>query len=151
MKIRYPIILTLSCILLLGTSGCQVGSKGQVLRADQRQVFRAHQGQVTLRSFQTRAFATTDKRMTLRTVIATLQDLGFLVDEADETLGSVTATKLDGYTLRLTVTVRPRSATQLLVRANAQYNLRAIEDPQPYQDFFTALQKAMFLTAHAVY
>ena len=89
--------------------------------------------------------------MTLRTVIATLQDLGFVVDEADEVLGSVSATKLDGYRLRLTVIARPRGESQLLVRANAQYNLRAIEDPQPYQDFFTALQQAMFLTAHAVY
>ena len=142
MKVRSLIILTLSCILLAGISGCQTGSKSQVLRADE--------SQVKLRSFQTRSFETTDKRMTLRTVIATLQDLGFVVDEADDVLGSVTATKLDGYKLRLTVIVRPRGETQLLVRANAQYKLRAIEDPQPYQDFFTALQKAMFLTAQAV-
>jgi len=25
-----------------------------------------------------------------------------------------------------------------------------VEDPQPYQQFFTALEKAMFLTAHEV-
>ncbi len=149
MKLRSPIILVLSFILLLGTSGC--GSNGKALRADQRQVLHAGHSQVRLRSFQTRAFATTDMRMTLRTVIATLQDLGFLVDEADAVLGSVSATKLDGYTLRLTVTVRPSGTTQLLVRVNAQYNLRAIEDPQQYQDFFTALEKAMFLTANAVY
>ncbi len=142
MRFLSPIVLILTCLVLLGTSGCHVSSQ-QVLRADH--------SQVALRSFQTRAFATTDKRMTLRTVIATLQDLGFLVETADEALGSVTATKLDGYTVRLTVTVRPRDATQLLVRASAQYNLRVIEDPKPYQDFFTALQKAMFLTAHAVY
>ncbi len=143
MKVRSPIVLILSCLLLFGTSGCHVGSKQQLLRTDH--------SQVALRSFQTRAFATNDKRMTLRTVIATLQDLGFLVDTADEALGSVTATKLDGYTVRLTVTVRPRDATQLLVRVSAQYNSRVIDDPKPYQDFFTALQKAMFLTAHAVY
>lgn len=143
MTVRAPVIIIVVYVLLLGTSGCQMGSKGQILRADK--------SQVELRSFQTRAFATTDKQMTLRTVIATLQDLGFVVDEADEVLGSVSATKLDGYRLRLQVIVRPRGETQLLVRASAQYNLRAIEDPQPYQDFFTALQQAMFLTAHAVY
>ncbi len=144
MTVRSPvIIIVVVYVLLLGTSGCHMGSKGQILRADK--------SQVELRSFQTRAFATTDKRMTLRTVIATLQDLGFVVDEADGVLGSVSATKLDGYRLRLTVIVRPRGETQLLVRASAQYNLRVIEDPQPYQDFFTALQQAMFLTAHAVY
>ncbi len=143
MKVRAPVIITLVYVLLLGTSGCHMGSKAQILRADK--------SQVELRSFQTRAFATTDKRMALRTVMATLQDLGFVVDEADEVLGSVSATKLDGYRLRLQVIVRPRGETQLLVRASAQYNLRTIEDPQPYQDFFTALQQAMFLTAHAVY
>ena len=31
------------------------------------------------------------------------------------------------------------------VRANAQFNLTAIEDPGPYQDFFTSLDKGLFL------
>lgn len=106
--------------------------------------------QVELRNMQTRAFDTTDKTMMLRTVIATLQDLGFIIDKADEDLGAITATKFSGYQIRMTVTVRPRGETQLLVRANALYNLKAIEDPQPYQDFFSSLSKALFLTAHNV-
>jgi hypothetical protein len=108
------------------------------------------QSAVALRSFQQRAFDTTDKEKTLRTVIATLQDLSFVVDKADLDLGTVSATKLDGYQLRITVTVRPRGATQTLVRANAQYLDQAVEDPQPYQDFFAALEKSMFLTAQQV-
>ena len=86
----------------------------------------------------------------LRTVIATLQDLGFIVDKADETLGTVSGTKLSGYALRITVIVRPRGETQMLVRANAQYNIHAVEDPEAYQQFFESLSKAMFLTAHQV-
>ena len=86
----------------------------------------------------------------LRTTMATLQDLGFVIDNADETLGSVSATKLDRYALRMTVTIRPRGRTQTMVRANAQYRLHAVEDPEPYQQFFDALGKAMFLTAHEV-
>ena len=104
--------------------------------------------QVQLRSIQTRAFDTTDKVKTLRTVISTLQDLGFVIDKADSTLGIVSATKLEDYILRITVTVRPRGETQLLVRANAQYNVEPIKDPELYQQFFTSLEKAMFLTAH---
>ncbi len=50
----------------------------------------------------------------------------------------------------MTVTVRPRSPTQLLVRANAQYNASAVEDPLPYQQFFAALERSMFLTAQRV-
>ena len=100
-----------------------------------------------LRSFQSRVFDTTDKQKTLRTIISTLQDLGFIVDKADDVLGSVSGTKLDGYQLRMTVTVRPKGETRLLVRANAQYNIYPVEDPEPYQQFFSALEKSMFLTA----
>jgi hypothetical protein len=100
-----------------------------------------------LRSIQTRAFETTDREKTLRAVISTLQDLGFVVDKADAKLGLVSATKLDSYALRITVTVRSRGNTHMLVRANAQYEVTPVVDPEPYQHFFTALQKAMFLTA----
>jgi hypothetical protein len=116
----------------------------------QERLLESDKSQVALRSIQTRAFDTADKEKTLRTIMATLQDLGFVVDKADATLGSVTATKLDKYALRMTVTVRPRGQSQLLVRANAQYQLEPVVDPQPYQDFFAALEKAMFLAAHEV-
>jgi 16S rRNA G527 N7-methylase RsmG len=115
-----------------------------------KQVLATNESQVKLRAIQTRAFDTTDRDKMLRTVIATLQDLGFIVDKADNVLGAVSATKLDRYTLRMTVSVRPRGETQLLVRANAQYNITAVEDPEPYQQFFDALSKAIFLTAHQV-
>lgn len=138
---RSMIALVSVATCFLATS-CQMSSKQQILATPQ--------SQVSLRSIQTRAFDTTEKNKTLRTVIATLQDLGFIVDKADETLGTVSATKLDGYQLRMTVTVRPRGKTQLLVRASAQYQNTAVDDPQPYQDFFTALGKSMFLTAHSV-
>ncbi|GJL84907.1 MAG: hypothetical protein DHS20C02_06820 [Micavibrio sp.] len=106
------------------------------------------ESQVAIRQIQTRAFDTTNNTKTLRTVIATLQDLGFVIDKADKELGTVSGTKLDGYQLRMTVTTRPRGKKQTLVRANATYNVTPVEDPEPYQQFFTALEKAMFLTAH---
>ncbi|MGW8324302.1 MAG: hypothetical protein ACWGNI_01270 [Desulfobacterales bacterium] len=115
-----------------------------------KQILATKESQVKLRSIQTRVFDTTDRETMLRTVIATLQDLGFIVDKADDVLGAVSATKLDMYTLRMTVSVRPRGETQLLVRANAQYNITAVEDPEPYQQFFDALSKAIFLTAQQV-
>lgn len=128
-------------ILAMGVSGCAPSTKA---------VLETEASAVQLRSIQSRAFDTTDSEKTLRTVIATLQDLGFVVDKADAVLGSVSATKLSGYQLRMTVTVRPRGEKQLLVRANAQYQERAIEDPGPYQDFFAALEKSMFLAAQQV-
>ena len=115
-----------------------------------RQILATQESQVKLRAIQTRVFDATDTDKMLRTVIATLQDLGFIVDKADPVLGAVSGTKLDQYILRMTVSVRPRGDTQLLVRANAQYNITAVENPEPYQQFFDALSKAVFLTAHPV-
>ncbi len=133
------IFLVVAVVLL---AACQTNSRDQVLATDKNQV--------ALRAIQQRVFDATDKETTLRTVIATMQDLGFVIDKADNVLGSVSGTKLDGYQLRMTVTVRPRGETQLIVRANAQYNLTAVEDPEPYQQFFAALQRSMFLTAQQV-
>lgn len=111
------------------------------------QILALDSSQVQLRQIQTRAFDTRDKAQTLRTIIATFQDLGFVVDKADQDLGTVSATKMAGYALRMTASVRPRNEKQLLVRVNAQYNTSTVEDPEPYQDFFVALEKAMFLAA----
>jgi len=122
-------------------TGCAVGNQ---------KVLETGASAVELRSFQQRAFDTTDTQKTLRTVIATLQDLSFVIDKADAELGTVSATKLSGYQVRITVTVRQRGEKQVLVRANAQYMDKAVEDPKPYQDFFTSLEKSMFLTAHQI-
>lgn len=134
-------IVLISVLICGATVGCQ---------SSQRHVMESEESQVKLRSIQTRAFDTTDRTKMLRTAVATLQDLGFVVDSANDDIGTVTATKLDGYALRMSVTVRPRGNTQLLVRASGQYNLQAVVAPEPYQNFFAALEKSIFLTAHQV-
>ncbi len=48
---------------------------------------------------------------------------------------------------RITITLRPRGKTQLMVRASVQYNIRAVEDPELYQKFFKTLRQSMFLSA----
>lgn len=126
------------CIVL---TGCGTSKK---------QLLATSKSQLQLRSIQTRAFDTTDREKTLRTIIATMQDLGFVIDNANYTLGSVSGTKLDNFQLRMSVTVRPRGETQLLVRAGMQFNVTQVDDPEPYQQFFTALGRAMFLEAQEV-
>ena len=136
MRNRVVLILTVFSFFVVGCA------------TTQQRLLDSDSSQVQLRSIQTRAFDTTDKEKALRTIMSTLQDLGFVIDKADATLGTVSATKLSNYALRITVTVRPRGETQLLVRANAQYNVQPVTEPEPYQQFFVALEKAMFLTAH---
>jgi len=142
MSRRFLRVAVLLALAMAPLAACQTDSRDQVLATSQ--------SQLALRQIQSRAFDTTDRDRMLRTVISTLQDLSFVIDKADATLGSVSGTKLDGYQLRMTVTVRPRGETQLIVRANAQYNITPVEDPEPYQQFFAALEKSVFLTAHAV-
>jgi PBP1b-binding outer membrane lipoprotein LpoB len=134
------IIAVLSIVVLV--SGCATTAN---------KAFQTPEGQVKLRSMQTRAFDTTDIKKMMQTVISTMQDLNFVIDKADLALGSVSGTKfVQQSVVTMTVSVRERGEKQLLVRANAQYGTQDVTDAATYQDFFTALEKAMFLTAQQV-
>ena len=124
-------------------SGCATTHDARILGAD---------NQVESRSMQTRSFDTSDKNIVVRNVISTLQDLSFVIDKADTDLGTVSATRLyNGNKVRMTVTARSSSTNKsTIVRANAQYNLKPIENPKIYQDFFSSLSKSLFLSANAV-
>jgi len=150
------------------------------------QIWLSEESQVKLRAAQSRLFDTTNRVAVLEAVVATMQDLGFMVEVLDQQLGIVSAKKyvdlerptfLDpSYLLyrpdallilsrnihtwgpflhrsdlvRLTATVRKRNDAQLVLRASAQFYLRAVEDPAPYQQFFRALEQALFLQGIAV-
>ena len=107
------------------------------------------ESQLEIRSMQTRAFATADENKALRAIVATLQDFGFVIDKADEALGTITASRIDKYPIRLTITVRPRREAQILVRMNAHYD-RPVRDPLIYQNFFTSLANSMFLAENPI-
>jgi|688.fasta_scaffold171305_4 hypothetical protein len=49
--------------------------------------------------------------------------------------------------VRITVTVRSRNDRQTVVRASAQFYLRAVENAEPYQRFFAALANALAIEA----
>jgi hypothetical protein len=104
--------------------------------------------QLQKRSYESRIFDTSDKEMVLRAIISTLQDLGFVTDRADFTLGTVSGTKYERYQIKITVSVRPKGKDRMMVRANAQFNIEPINDPKQYQDFFSSLEKSLFLAAH---
>jgi len=135
--------LVLACSVVALLQGC-APVHDQVLDTSETQT------QLQLRQVQSKTFETSDKERTMRAVIATLQDLGFVIDKADLTLGTVSATKLDGYAMRMTVSVRPKGEGKMVVRANAQMNTSPVTAPAPYQSFFRALERSLFLAAHSV-
>jgi hypothetical protein len=106
--------------------------------------------QMKLRSFQTRSFDEVDRKQAIRGVIAALQDLGFIIERANEPLGLVTAARFaePNYydVLGVTVTVRPQEGGGVMIRANAIFNNKPIEDAKPYQNFFATLERSLFIT-----
>ena len=52
--------------------------------------------------------------------------------------------------VRFTATIRTRGESQLVVRTSAQFYLQAVEEPGPYQQFFRALEQALFLQGQSV-
>ncbi len=107
------------------------------------------EAQMKLRSFQTRAFDVKDRKVAMRSVIAVLQDLGFIIERANEPLGLVTAARFaepNFYdVVGVTVTVRPEAQDRMMIRANAVYNNKPIEDPKVYQNFFATLERSLFI------
>jgi hypothetical protein len=134
-----PAIYLISAVMLVGCA-----------TTNERVLDVGEETQLQKRSYESRVFDTSDKEKVLRATISTLQDLGFVIDRADLTIGTVSATKFENYTVKITVSVRPKGNDRLVVRANAQYNLNPVEDPKQYQDFFTSLEKSLFLAAHEV-
>ncbi len=137
MKLLLPILLICASLL----SGCATTNERVLDMGDETQLQK--------RSYQSRIFETADKEKVLRAIISTLQDLGFVIDRADLMLGSISATKQGRNQIRITVSVRPKGSDRMLVRANAQLNISPIEDPKEYQNFFSSLEKSLFLTAQA--
>jgi hypothetical protein len=145
-----------SAILALAALAC-IAALSSCASSPESGVLSSPESQLKLRSAQSRAYDTTDRLMVLRGVVATLQDLEFMIEAADAALGLVTARKLLlprdtllGSNLMLTVTVRPRGEKQMLVRLNAEFNRRAVEDPEVYQSFFVALGRTLFMSGHEV-
>ncbi|MBP5429587.1 MAG: hypothetical protein J6Y25_01675 [Elusimicrobiaceae bacterium] len=104
--------------------------------------------QVATRNYQTRSFDTTDKVNVMNNIVATMQDLGFVIEKADKEIGTISGFSFTNQTT-MTVSVRPQGKS-MIVRANASKGTRAITEPQAYQNFFNALSQSLFLTANEV-
>lgn len=145
---RASIVAALAAALLLW-QGCAA-------TPPERGVLGGGESQLKLRSIQSRAYDTRDRQRVLRGVIATLQDLEFMIEAADAELGTITARRFvmiktfGVNNMIMTVTVQPYGEARMLVRANAEFNNQRVEDPLVYQNFFTALGKSLFLAGQQV-
>lgn len=112
-------------------------------------LFAPTDAQMKLRSFQTRTFDVKDRQIAVRGVISVLQDLGFIIERANEPLGLVTAARFSepNYLaiVGVTVTVRSQADGRMMIRVNAIHNNKPIEDPKVYQNFFASLERSLFI------
>jgi hypothetical protein len=182
----YGIIGTTFLCAFLIQSCSPYESRHQNQWNSREQIWLSEASQLKVRSAQTRAFDTTDRRRMFEAIISTMQDLDFNVELLDEELGIISGKKFveiedsmgtdPSYLLyrpdtlllltrnvhawgpfryrsnlvRFTATIRTRGDSQLIVRANAQFYLQAVEEPGPYQQFFRALEQALFLQGRSV-
>ncbi len=104
--------------------------------------------QAALREMQTRSFEVSNRQQAMRGVIAALQDLGFIIERANEPLGLVTAARFAepryADVVAVTVTVRPLAEDKMEIRTNAIYNNQPISDAKVYQNFFATLERSLF-------
>ncbi len=104
--------------------------------------------QMKMRNLQTRTLDISDRRVAIRGVISALQDLGFIIERANEPLGMVTAARFaePRYydVVGVTVTVRKANEKQTSIRINAIYNNQPIKDPEVYRNFYATLNRAVF-------
>jgi hypothetical protein len=138
MTYRAPLLL-LPMLLL---AGCQMDSKQQVLATTNTQAAQ--------RAISTRVFDTGDQAKVFQATISTLQDLGFIVERADNILGTVSATRTGTSLVRFTVSLRPMGSARTIVRASGQLNQHELSDPAPFQRFFDSLSQSLFLQANNI-
>ncbi len=126
-----------------------VVAQGCVAPQPSQDLFAPTEAQLKIRSAQTRSFDVKDRQAAMRGVMAALQDLGFIIERANESLGLVTAARFaePNYydVVGVTVTVRPEAEGRMMIRANAIYNNKPIEDPKVYQNFFATLERSLFV------
>ena len=102
-----------------------------------------------MRNMQTRTFDVSDRTTAIRGVIQGLQDLGFIIERANEPLGIVTGARFaePNYydVVGVTVTVRSAAEGRMTIRVNALFNNEPITDPEVYRGFFATLERSFFI------
>ena len=136
--------------------------------------------QVELRHFQTRTYPTDDARLVMKAMINVLQDVGFIVKNADAGLGVITAEKWSdvqhtrkaikrakkkGAPLPASAVVectanvsefgkecRVRLSFQrkLMSASGAVMQARVVDDAAFYQQFFAKIDKGIFLQQQGI-
>lgn len=143
MPVKPNRLATCALLISLGLGGCASPPP------EPENLLAPTDAQMQIRNLQTRTFDVADRRTAMRGVIAALQDLGFIIERANEPLGMVTGARFaePRYydVVGVTVTVRTLNESQTTIRVNAIFNNEPIMDPEVYRNFFATLERALFI------
>jgi hypothetical protein len=121
------------------------------------------QGSVEKRQIESRPIEVKTDKILIQTIVATLQDFGFKIDESSEAAGLVSGSKSQksgGFyglnaDVRVTITTSQVRNNLSTVRVNFQkiipshdprlYRTELISDTNLYQKFFNSLEQSLFL------
>lgn len=136
---RIRVLSTLLCFVALLLAACQPVAPREI-------VFEDAAAQQQLRAMQSVTFAVEDRVALLRCVIVTLQDLDFVINQADSNLGYISASKLNGYNLHVSVMADEVKSGQVPIRVRFELVTHLAiggeyQNPETYQAFFASLQK----------
>jgi hypothetical protein len=87
MRVDMIRLITLLSLIVLVSAGCASPPK------EPETLLAPTEEQMKIRNLQTRTFDIADRKAAMRGVIAALQDLGFIIERANEPLGLVTAAR----------------------------------------------------------
>lgn len=101
---------------------------------------------LALREIQTRRFEAEDPVRLLKAAMAAMQDLQFVIDDAEPALGLAVGTSLArGSRVQVSVFVRPVGDDRYSVRASVHRGPFRVDEPRVYRDFFDAIGVVMAL------
>lgn len=130
MIFRIPVL-----VIMLIVSGCATTDYDPYITATDNQLER--------RSYQSRNFLDVEYEGLMRAVVGTLQDYHFRIREINVELGTITAfqnTLVAGNT-ELTIFIKPAGGNQYTLRINMLNGLKTENEPDLYQQFFTAVRR----------
>lgn len=142
-------------LLLAGLAGCAPTAEQQAAALTPSGSARSARAQ------QSRRFDTSDKALMLRASIATLQDLGFTIDESQAAFGIIVGSKIAGGRVRAEIVLSPVERQQAIIaRVTFQEIVpspgamlargQQLDDAALYRGFFEKLAQSVFLTAHEI-
>lgn len=106
--------------------------------------------QKKINKIQSRYYTIDSEERAVSGVIATLEDMGYMIDKSSFVLGTVSATNATTRQLKMKVIISTHNDTQKMIRANARYNNNPMFDDAFYKDFFIALSRKLSLRAYPV-